>query len=209
MNLIARARDRGWGLLLVPITVQYALLSNSVGLANVAVAVLIVAFAPRVAVKVVPFALMILGLWGIDLVRDIERGGLPTALYGIVPAGAGPWPDRLVLPEAVMFLAAGAWLFLRVDAPGSGLVRALAGRLDGAVAGRPSRWALLLLPVLALALEVLGLRDWLDQQWWTLEWTVVAAPILAAAAVVLVLRAPSVAAITAATGLQIMGVYGI
>jgi signal transduction histidine kinase len=209
MNLIARVRARGWGLLLVPITVQYALLTNSVGPLEVVAAALIVVLAPRVATKAVPFALMILGLWGMDLVRDLGRGGLPTALYGIVSAGAGPWPDRMVLPEAVLFLAAGCWLFLRVDAPGSGRVRALARRMAGAMAGRPSRWALLLLPVLVLSVEVLGLRHWLGRPWWTAEWTVLAAFVLAAGAIFLVRRAPTVAAILGATGLQVLGVYGI
>jgi signal transduction histidine kinase len=209
MNLIARVRARGWGLLLVPITLQYALLTNSVGPLEVAAAALIVALAPRVATKAVPFALMILGLWGMDLVRDLERGGLPTALYGIVPAGAGLWPSRLVLPEALLFLAAGAWLFLRVGAPGAGYVRALARRTAAAAAGRPSGWALLLLPVLVLSVEVLGLRRWLGQQWWTAEWTVLAAIVLAAGAIFLVRRAPTVAAILGATGLQVLGVYGI
>jgi signal transduction histidine kinase len=211
MNLIARARVRGWGLLLVPIAVQYALLNSQhpTSLINVAVAGLIVAFAPRVAAKMVPFALVILGLWGIDLVRDLERGGIPTQLYGIVPAGAGLWPDRLVLPEAVLFTAAGAWLYLRVSAPGSGYVRAVLQRVSGAVGGRPSRWALLLLPVLVLSVEVLGLRRWLGQQWWTAEWTVLAAFVLAAGAIFLVRRAPTVAAILGATGLQVLGVYGV
>jgi len=65
MNLIARTRARGWGLLLVPLAVQFALLRSqpASALVNVAVAVLIVAFAPRVAAKLVPFALVILGLW--------------------------------------------------------------------------------------------------------------------------------------------------
>ena len=211
MTAIARVRARGWGLLLVPIALQYAMLTTSatLGLVEVAAAALIVAFAPRVAAKTVPFALVILGWWGVDLVRDLERGGIPTQLYGIVPAGDGLWPGHLVLPEAVLFMAAGAWLFLRVDAPGSGSVRALARRTAAAVAGRPSRWALLLLPVLVLSVEVLGLRHWLGQQWWTGEWTVLAVFVLAAGAIFLVRRAPTVAAILGATGLQVLGVYGI
>jgi signal transduction histidine kinase len=211
MNLIARARDRGWGLLLVPIALQYALLTTpaTLGLVEVTAAALIVAFAPRVAAKAVPFALVILGWWGVDLVRDLERGGIPTQLYGIVPAGDGLWPGRLVLPEAVLFMAAGAWLYLRVSAPGSDQVRALFRRMAGAVGGRPSRWALLLLPVLALAVEVIGVRHWLGLPWWSAEWTTVAALILAAGAIFLAVSAPSVAALMAVTGLQVLGVYGI
>jgi len=212
MNLIAQARARGWGLLLPLLALQYALLTTQPAVIAVELAggFLLTVFRPRAAAQFVPFGLVILGLWGITLVRDVERGEVPPTTYGIVRAGGpGLFADRMVLPEAVLFLAAGAWLFLRVNAPGSGPLRVLGRRAAGAVAGRPSRWALLLLPVLALALEVLGLRNWLDQQWWTLEWTVVATPILAAGAVLLVRRAPSVAAIAASTGLQILGVYGI
>jgi signal transduction histidine kinase len=211
MNLIARARARGWGLLLVPLALQYALLTTQreTAVAEVVAAAAIVAFAPRVAAKAVPFALVILGLWGIVLVRDLERGSVPRLLYGIVLVGDELWRDRLVLPEAVLFLAAGAWLYLRVSAPGAGHVRALSLRVAGAVAGRPSRWALVLLPVLALAVEVLGVRHWLGLQWWTLEWTVVAALVLAAGGIFLAVRAPTVAAILAATGLQVLGVCGV
>jgi signal transduction histidine kinase len=204
-------RKRGWGLLLVPIGLQYALLTlqRSTAFAEVAAAVLIVAFAPRVATKAVPFGLLILGWWGIMLVRDLDQGSLPPMLYGITVTGVRSWPNRLVLPEALLFLAAGAWLFLRVSAPGSGPVRDLAQRLAGAAAGRPSRWALLLLPALALAVEALGVRYWLGLHWWTGEWTALAAVVLLAGGIVLIRRAPSLAAVAAVTGLQILGLYGI
>jgi signal transduction histidine kinase len=81
--------------------------------------------------------------------------------------------------------------------------------MAGAAGGRPSRWARLLLPVLALAVETLGVRDWLGLGWWTLEWTVVATLVLVAGAIFLIVRAPSVAALLAATGLQVLGVYGL
>ena len=204
-------RKRGWGLLLVPIGLQYALLTlqRSTAFAMVVAAVLIAAFAPRVATKAVPFGLLILGWWGIMLVRDLDQGTLPPMLYGITVTGVRSWPNRLVLPEALLFLAAGAWLFLRVSAPGSGPVRDLAQRLAGAAAGRPSRWAVLLLPALALAVEALGVRYWLGQHWWTGEWTALAAVVLLAGGIVLIRRAPSVAAVAAVTGLQILGLYGI
>ena len=209
-TLPQRLRKRGWGLLLVPLALQYALLTNrpGTGVGEVLVAVAIVAFAPRVATKAVPFGLLILGLWGVDLVRNYQDGDQTHRLYGVVLAGTGSW-WHLVLPEALLFLAAGAWLFLRVGAPGAGYVRVLARRTAAAAAGRPSGWALLLLPVLVLSVEVLGLRHWLGQQWWTAEWTVLAAFVLAAGAIFLVRRAPTVAAILGATGLQVLGVYGI
>jgi signal transduction histidine kinase len=210
MTAIARVRAHGWGLLLVPLALQYALLTmqRSTGLFEIVAAVALVVFAPRVATKAVPFGLMILGLWGLDLVRNYQEGDQTHRLYGVVLAGTGSW-WHLVLPEALLFLAAGAWLFLRVDAPGAGSLRARYRRVAAAVAGRPSRWPLVLLPVLVLAVEVLGLRHWFGEQWWTAEWTVMASVALAVGAVFLVRRAPSVAAVAAVTGLQVLGVYGI
>ena len=192
-TLPQRLRKRGWGLLLVPLALQYALLTNrpGTGVGEVLVAVAIVAFAPRVATKAVPFGLLILGLWGVDLVRNYQDGDETHHPYGVVLARTGSW-WHLVLPEALLFLVAGAWLFLRVGASGAGYVRALGRRTAAAAAGRPSGWALLLLPVLVLSVEVLGLRRWLGQQWWTAEWTVLAAFVLAAGAIFLVRRAPTV-----------------
>jgi len=56
---------------------------------------------------------------------------------------------------------------------------------------------------------VLGQRDWLGQQWWTTEWTLVSGAVLAVGAFFLIRGAPSVAAIAGATGLQILGLFGI
>ncbi len=209
MNAIARARARGWGLLLLPLGLQYAILITqpAARIIVLAGAGLITAFAPRIATKMVPFAVLILGCVGLGLIRS--GGDATPVLYGLAPATVRSWGVRLILPEAVLFLAAGAWLYLRVSAPGAGQVRAFTGRLAGAVAGRPSRWAWLLMPVLALAAEELGRHHWLGLQWWTLDWTVVLGAVLAAGAVFLISRAPSVAAVTAAAGLQILGLYGI
>jgi signal transduction histidine kinase len=210
-HLRGHLRSRGWGLLLIPLALQYALLTTQPAaiVVELVVACLVTAFAPRIATKVVPFAVAILGCWGIVLVRAYERGSQARHLYGLALSDGSSWPTYLVLPEALLFLAAGAWLYLRVSAPGSDRARALARRIAAATAGRPSRWALLLLPVLALTLEALGLRHWLGLQWWTKEWTAIAWVILAATALWFVFRAPSVAAITAVMGLQLVGLYGI
>jgi signal transduction histidine kinase len=210
-TLPQRLRARGWGLLLLPVGLQYALLTTQPGVIVVELlgACLVTVFAPRIATKVMPFAVLILGCWGIVLVRAYERGSTMRNLYGLALADGSSWPTYLVLPEALLFLAAGVWLYVQVSAPGSGGVRALARRIAAATAGRPSRWALLLLPVLALTLEALGMRHWLGLQWWTKEWTAVIGAVLAAGAIFLVFRAPSVAAVAAVMGLQILGLYGI
>ena len=202
-------RKRGWGLLLVPLGLQYAMLITLPAARALVLAgtCLITAFAPRFATKMVPFAVLILGFVGLGMIRS--GGDASPVLYGVVPATTGSWGVRLILPEAVLFLAAGVWLYLQVSGSGSDQVRAWAGRLAGAAAGRPSRWAWLLLPALALAVEQLGRWHWLGLQWWTTELTAVVVPVLVAGAILLILRAPSVAAISAVTGLQILGLYGI
>jgi hypothetical protein len=64
--------------------VQYALLTTdrATAVVNVLVAVAIVAFAPRVATKAVPFGLMILGWWGR---RGLAVPARPRAGVGLRP----------------------------------------------------------------------------------------------------------------------------
>jgi len=208
VDLLRRLRPRGWGLLLPILGLQYAILTTQPAVRAVELtgACLITVFAPRLATRAVPFALLLFGGIGLMLAA---RGDASPFLYGLVLVQPGTWWTHLVLPEALLFLAAGAWLYLRVSPSGAAPVRELSRRLAQAAAGRPSRWALLLLPVLALALEVLGVRDWLGQPWWTGEWTLVAGPLLVVGALFLAFRAPTAAAALAVTGLQVLGVYGI
>ena len=203
----SRVRARGWGLLLVPIALVAGLLGASFWWLT-PVAILLVVFGPKVATRLVPWALLAFGCLGFWIAK---YGALDGETYGFVPvgshrnvhwwgAGESPW----LVPEAALFLAAGVLLFLRLDAPGATLFRRLVGRLHGG-AGGP--WALLLLPVLAMIMELFGL-GWLGMNAGPIP-SVVADLAITAAGVVFVLRRPERAAAAALAGLVFLGGYGL
>src|SRR6266567_4519661 len=166
-----RLRGRGWGLLLVPLGVAYAMLDRT-GHRFVAVAVLagVLApiLAPRLARKAVPYVVLALTAYGLALAKGYHDGNNQSILYGLVLAGAGSWRTHLVLPQAMLFFAAGLWLLVRVQAPGAGWVHAIAARWrSGARRGILPWQGFLLLPVVVLAMELLGARDWFGVPWMT------------------------------------------
>ena len=113
-----------------------------------------------------------------------------------------------MLAEAWVLLVVGLWLLLRLDAPGAGLVRALAARwLDRRRGGISAVHGLLLIPVVALSLQLLGPHGWFGRQVAGLD---VALFDLAAAtaALVLIFRSRAWAATLAAAGLLVLGAYG-
>ena len=154
-------------------------------------------FAPRyVSSKVAPLALVAAGLYGFIRFRDYLRA------YG----GFGTWHPQYLLFEAWALLAVGLWWTWRVTDPNSHiakLVRREKGQLPGQ-RGRP-RWGLLLFVVLALVVELLGPRFWLDTAWWGVGQTLA----VAAGAVFLVIRAPKTSGNLALAGLILFGLYGI
>jgi signal transduction histidine kinase len=185
----ARWRAR-WPALLLPLLAvgTYGLLHSWPA---VALAVLAAALIPEFAARLVPFALFAYGAYGVFLAHvlaswDVLAAGFPGAplhevlgarltwglpasggqgrqviSYGIArvaqPAGAG-----YVLSQAIVILAAAAWLLAVTDAPGGrGLARAFA-RLRGA-GGQPKTVPpLLLLPVIFLWEELFSQRLWFD-----------------------------------------------
>jgi signal transduction histidine kinase len=187
---------------------------------NWAAAILLVAAAsgavmvryPRVAAKAVPFALLLLGLVGIVLARrywDWERSGYPPPysdahVYGLVSASNWSSWNSLVLPEALLFLAAGFWLLYRVRAPGAGLIAAAARRLwlSRGKGVRPGQ-ELLLIPVLLMVALLTGLHHWATH----LLPAVIGLSVVSGA-VVLMLRSRLWAATVAAAGLLLLGGYG-
>jgi hypothetical protein len=115
-----RLRGRGWGLLLVPVAVCYAVMArHDPALAGLAIllAVLLLVFAPRAARKAVPFAMLLLGGYLLrQLVSsyrgdNIVRGFMDQPLYNT-------WSGYLV-PAVLGLFAAGLWLLVRVEAPGA------------------------------------------------------------------------------------------
>ena len=124
-----------------------------------------VAWAPRLAAKLVPYALLGLAGWGVILAKAYHYGSNNRVLYGVVLAGSGAWRTNLVLPEAAIFFILGLWLLVQVQAPGAGLVLALARRwLDPRRGGISPRQGLLLVPVVVMTMQLLGPGNWFGVQ---------------------------------------------
>src|SRR6185295_10868923 len=99
---------------------------------ELAVAGALVTWAPRLAAKLVPYALLALALFGLILAKKYYDGFSNHVDYGLVLAGPSSWRTRLVLPQAALFFVVGLWLLVVVRGPGAGLIPAAAG-------SRPSR----------------------------------------------------------------------
>ena len=97
-GLRGHIRARGWGLLLLPIALMAAVMTGHVhalAVAELAVAGALVTWAPRLAAKLVPYALLALALFGLILAKTYHDGFSNQVLYGLVLAGAGSLPARL------------------------------------------------------------------------------------------------------------------
>jgi hypothetical protein len=133
-----------------------------------------------------------------------------VAFYGLVPrpdiivwtvyadgSSVGEWAQtsaaRYILPQAVVFLAAGIWLLLRTNAPGADVVRGL----WAAMRGTGPVPAGLLLPVL-LFWYGLGTPGFVTRTP-SLEFVLI---VLGCVAAVTVLLAPRAASIVAVAGLS-------
>jgi len=81
------------------------------------------------AAKIAPFCLLYIGLYGLVLAGYLVPPGEDWLVYGPTGPGTSLGLDHLLLPEALLIVAAGLWLLVRTDAPGAGLVRALPGQL--------------------------------------------------------------------------------
>jgi signal transduction histidine kinase len=209
-------RARGWGLLLTPVALVYAALAevnggNHLGiLAGVALAGIVMAFFPRLAATIMPYALLVLGAYGLVLAKWLHDGNNSQVLYGVVLAGAGSWRTHLVLPQAAVFFLAGLWLLLGVQAPGAEQVRALVAKWRHSGRGGivpAQRW--LLLPVVALLMELLGPHDWFGTDWITGAGVIDIDIVVGLASLVLVFRSRVWAATLAEAGLLVFGVYGL
>ena len=211
-DLRGHIRARGWGVLLLPVAVMAAWLTGTehvLAAIELAVAGALVAWAPQLAARIVPYALLALSGYGILLAEAYHDGSFNQVLYGLVLAGSFSWRTQLVLPEAVLFGVLGLWLLVRVGAPGAGPVRALTGRwLDPRRGGIAPAQGWLLLPVVALTLQLFGPRNWFGLV--SVSGPAVAAldVAAAAAALVVVFRSRVWAATLADAGLLVLGFYG-
>jgi len=201
-------RGLGWGVFLLPAALTgFGLFRGNHLPTFVALllAGLAVVFAPGLAAKTMPFVLLALGFYGFGLALRYDYGSTASVLYGVVAAGGGSWRTHLVLPEAVAFVAAGAWLLPRTIDRQSRLARALLGPPWEPSAREGKPWGLLLIPVAGLAVELLG-PNWL---FGASEWSDIrnAAAVLLVALLMVVLI-PAVAADLAVAGLVSLGIYG-
>src|ERR1700758_3287288 len=161
------------------------------------IAGLVLVLLPRQAAWLVAVMLIALGLYGFLLVRAYQRGDPVQKLYGLVLAGAGSYRTEFVLPQTYVFLVLGLWLLWRTVGRHSRLVRLLLGRKPW--------WRLVLLPVAAVAIELVGPGYGVRPGWGSLLWSLAAA----AAVFLIVWWFPAGAADLAVAGLIALGVYGI
>jgi hypothetical protein len=157
----------------------------------------------------VPYGVLALAIFGIMLARTYNDGSVSRVQYLFVHAGWGTWGAPPVLGEAGLLFVTGLWLLLRLDAPGAGLVRALAARwLDSGRGGISGVQTLLLIPVVGLAMQLLGPGNWFGFQ--AIDGLDVAVMDLTVTmlALVLMLRSRAWAATLAAAGLLVLGAYG-
>ena len=153
-GLRGHIRARGWGLLLLPVALMAAVMTGHVhalAVAELAIAGALVTWAPRLAAKLVPYALLALALFGLILAKAYHDGFSNQVQYGLVLAGAGsfrtplrPAAGRGVLRPRHVAAPAGGGAGRRA---GPGADRPLAR--PAAAAGSPPAQALLLIPVTA------------------------------------------------------------
>jgi signal transduction histidine kinase len=195
-----RLREMGWGLTLLALAISLFGL-NGVNhwptLIAMLSAGLVLVLLPRQAAWLVAVMLIALGLYGFLLVWAYQRGYTVQKLYGLVLAGAGSYRTEFVLPQTYVFLALGLWLLWRTVGRHSRLVKLLLGRKPW--------WRLLLLPVAAAAIELVGPDYGFSPGWWSILGNLAAA----AAVLLIVWWFPAGAADLAVAGLIALGFYGI
>ena len=171
-----------------------------------AAACLLVVLAPGAARWLVPWALLLIGLYGLVFAERYARGGNTSVLYGGVLAGAGSWRTGLLMVQVYGFLVLGGWLLWRVTAPLSLAARLMfgpppAGSADG---GKRWHWGLLLVPLAVAASQLLRFPPGgIEESVWNIPWTAV----WALAALAVAGRARSLAADLAALSTIALGLY--
>src|SRR5438128_184762 len=96
-GLRGRIRARGWGLLLLPTAVMAAVMAGGahpLAVVEPVAAAILVIRAPRLAVKVVPYAVLALAIFGFMLANNYRAGFYNQVRYGLVLAGLGSWQTR-------------------------------------------------------------------------------------------------------------------
>jgi signal transduction histidine kinase len=200
-------RTRGGGLLLLPVAMAAAAMAGGAhGLipAELGLAVLAIVFAPKLAAKLVPFAVLGLAVFGFSLAGKYGDGFTNPVHYLFVHAAPGVGARTALIEAGVLFVV-GLWLLLRLDAE---LVGSLAARwLDRRRGGISAAHALLLIPVVGLAMQLLGPHAWFGRDVAGLD-VLLFDLALTTAALVLIFRSRVWAATLAVAGLLVLGAYG-
>src|SRR5208282_3084360 len=211
-GLRGRIQARGWGLLLLPVAMAAAVMAGGAhGLipAELGIAALAIVFAPKLAAKLVPYGVLGLAVFGVHLAEKYHNYRFTSQVQYLFVHAVSRGGAELVLAEAGVLFVVGLWLLLRLDAPGAGLVRALAARwLDRRRGGISAACGLLLIPVLGLAMQLPGPGNWFGIHAVDgLDVTVIDLTV-ATAALVLIFRSRAWAATLAVAGLLVLGAYG-
>jgi signal transduction histidine kinase len=195
------------GLALPVLLLNGGLTGAWVPLVAVGIALSLWTFAPRpIACLVIPATLVGIGLNGFILLRGYARGEWSMVSYGLAGNNTYGSPyGQLLLPQTCAFIAGGLWLgWRRLDRQSWLYRRVLHVACRTGEQSRP-RWGLLLLPVVGTLIELLGRTFWLGIPWWGAGLTLSVALV----ALVLVIRAPAIAADLAIVGMILLGLYGV
>jgi signal transduction histidine kinase len=205
-----RVRQLGLSVLLLPAVAglagMWGPLGTPIALTTAIAAVVLWTFAPRyVTSKVVPVALVILGLDGFLRIRDYMRGGNWATHYGIATPGYGAAYPQLLLLQAYLFTGLGFYLLWRSAETNPLVIKLLQqpSRTQGG-RGRP-RWGLLLLPATGMWIELIGVIRWFGVVWWSGGLTF----LVAVAAVLVTFRFPAIAGDLVLVSFASLGVYGV
>jgi signal transduction histidine kinase len=159
---------------------------------------------PRLSFGLLPPGLMFLGGYGFVVARSHDFWVLTTEHYVFLRPGDYSMQYYLVLPVAYGLLVAGgglAWYVMDRTSLSARLVlgRRLADRPRPAAAG-----TLLLLPVVAMAMQLVSPNVWFVSGASGLAWTAA----LVLAALLIIRQAPDTAAVLATAGLILLGLAG-
>jgi signal transduction histidine kinase len=204
----AQARGPGWGFLLLPLALLLRLTAGggTLSMLIVLAAGALVVLKPAGARRLLPYSLIVFGLYGLKLVVLSSYTGFDAAYFGL-PFGS--WRDHWLLPEALAFLAVGTYLAIRWGRGVPRLALLLGGRpawgRGRAGASRPP-WNLLLIPVAGLAAELAWPAFWFG---YTGDRVLGGLAVLGLLTLAVILLLPSVAADLAIGGLLVLGVYGV
>jgi signal transduction histidine kinase len=169
----------------------------------VIVAAALALLAPAESAKIVPFALLAYGGYGLVLQHFVMVGQAQQVTYGILRVGSADnagW----VLPQAAVFLVAGVWLLAVTGGAGGGAVRRAVAQVRGTDGQPKTVPALLLLPAIFLWEELFSGQLWFGYS----NAGRVVAVLLAAAAVALVAKLPRAAAALSVVAIGLIGLYG-